>query len=204
MKIVLINKRKVLFPEQWEEITAKQACEIAPLLILDNWDARLSIVKIFITNAAKRFFYRMTPVQVFDLTQLIEWMFKIDMSVPVINKIKVEGVDYYLPEAGLKRSTIIEYAYADRFFEMIVAGDFTKVNNLVLCLCRPATSHGQNATDWDGDMRERFNPVLIEKRLPKMEKIDFRLKIYVLLFFVWRGGDRYNRIFPFIDAIAKR
>ena len=180
---VKLNDNELSIPQSYEEL-GKSVVLLSPFLIRDTVENRIEILKAFFPSKLLPLFYALRDDQVHDLIQYFDWFYDEYFDTPVISVFKVGGIEYYLPEQYLKRCNVIEYTYADRYFEMVAAGDYSKIDNLILSLCRPKRTDNYNEVDWDGDVRERFNPVLIEKRLKNMEELSVQFKMYFLLFFI--------------------
>jgi hypothetical protein len=194
------KKYVIDIPEKWDDIKPEQWLLVSPYLISDSTANRIDTLKAFVPYKAKDFFFALKPKQLTDLVQLLDWMYDVDnwFDTPYISSFEMEGETYLLPAKYLAYSTVIEYTFADKFFEQIMAGDSTKLDNLILSLCRPKRQDAYDLTTWDGDDRERFNPVLIEYRLEGMKKVDYRMKCFFLLFFIGCKktlGARYSPLF---------
>lgn len=180
---VKLNDHKISIPQSYEEL-GKSVILLSPFLIRDTVENRIELLKAFFPQELLPLFYALRDDQVHDLLICIDWAYDEYFDTPVISVFKVGGIEYFLPEQYLKRCNVIEYTYADKYFEMVAKGDHSKIDNLILSLCRPKRKDNYNEVDWDGDERERFNPVLIEKRLKNMSELSVQFKMYFLLFFI--------------------
>jgi hypothetical protein len=180
---VKLNDEKISIPQSYE-VLGKSVILLSPFLIRDTVENRIELLKSFFPQKLLPLFYALRDDQVHDILTYLDWAYDEYFDTPVISVFKVGGIEYYLPEQYLKRCNVIEYTYADRYFEMVANGDYSKIDNLILSLCRPKRADNYNEVDFDGDVRERFNPVLIEKRLKNMEELSIQFKMYFLLFFI--------------------
>lgn len=181
---VKLEHKAFFLPESWEEINKEVLERICPFLLIDTPQNRIEVVKAIAPRRVLKFLYLLRPDQVYDLTEKLGWMYQGWFDSPYIQNFKVWGEVYLLPEKTLKRCSVIEYAYADKYFEQIVSGDSGKIDYLIASLCRPRRKNNYQKENWDGDERERFNPVYIEERAKKMSRLSIGFKMYFLLFFI--------------------
>lgn len=172
-------------PEKWAEVKPSTIMGIAHLLFTDSANNRIEICKQILPKKVLHYFLRMDPFQVFDITKQLDWMYETGYDKPCVTHFYTDkGNKYYLPMEWLRRCNIIEFTFADKFFEAIVAGDSSKIDNLILSLCRPKRTDFYKPDEWNGDIRERFNPVLIDERIQEIKKMPDSFKLYFLWFFI--------------------
>lgn len=174
-----------LSPENWGEVTQQQWKRIAAFLQEDSPANRIEVAKAFVPKSYLKYFFLLPPEIIYDLTEVIGWMWeeKSWQCKPFDSFTTESGTVYLLPEWELKRSPIIELAYADAYFEQVRAGNKDMIDNLILSICRPKRPIDPLPQDDNGDLRERFNPVMIELRKKDIANLDEGLKAAILRFF---------------------
>lgn len=186
-------------PEKWAEV-GKNIFRIAPFLFLDTPANRIQVLKVLFAGKLGKMFYYLNDEQVAALGETISWMYVDTMDIKICEAFKIGWQNYYLPEPSLEDCVAVEYAYADFYFEAIAKGDSTKLPYLIASLCRPQRSdYAPESPDYDGVRRERFNPMLIEKRAKLIEnKLSVGEKMYFLLYFIGakkRLKDKFSVLF---------
>lgn len=192
-------------PQNWDEVGTDKLLELSPLLLLDSANNRIEIVKAYAAQSKETLdaFLSLTVQDVYRLTSIIEWVYDTWICKPYFSFFKNDKREkYYLPSETLGNCSVIEYIFADKYFEAIRTGDTNKLNYLLATLCRPRRkNYKPDAVDADGDIREKFNSVLIEQRAALMEKVDIRFKLFFLLFFIGCKKELARKFPPiFISA----
>ncbi len=173
-------------PETWDEIEQEDMLEMAPFLLKDTPEHRLNIVFAYLPKKVVALFFQLPEAEVYRITSRLDWLYDTCLDKPLIPFFKNDkGKIYHLPAQGLSNCVIVEYVFADKYFEDIRKGDSSKIDALILALCRPQRKdYEPDSPDYDGDIREKFNENLIDSRVKDMKNVDMRLKMYFLLFFM--------------------
>lgn len=194
-------------PQNWDEVATDKLLQIAPILLVDSANNRIEIVKAYAAKSKDILgaFLSLSVEDVYRLTIAIAWMYDTWFCKPYFDFFKNDKRDkYYLPADSLANCTVIEYIFADKYFEAIRNGDSTKLNYLLATLCRPRRkNYNPDAVDADGDIREKFNSVLIEKRAALMGKVDMRFKLFFLLFFIGCKKELAKKFSPIFTAASE-
>jgi hypothetical protein len=184
-----IRKRQITkrfdLPDNWGQVSPEKIVKMSQFLLLDNPHNRIEAIKILMPADGLALFLSLYPIQVYEIAARFDWLY----STPIPDKPAIESVQlgrekYYLPAEWMKNSVLIEFVYADTYLEKVIAGDSSSIDSLILCLCRPKRTDKYKKADWNGDVREKFNPELIEERLSLVKNMKVEEKIYILLWFI--------------------
>lgn len=183
------EKVNIPFPKKWEDINGEMMLRIIPYLYADTHKHRLEILKE-IFNKNKKYLYLLDTIQVYDLSKLLDWMYVVPFSTPHFEYFKIEGKKYLLPQKNLDYCCVVEYAFADNYYEEVASGDSEAMFKLIATLCRPAKKVDTNSPDFDGDYEEKFNEVLIQRRAALFKnKLSLNYVLYFFLFFTGCKGS---------------
>lgn len=195
-------------PEKWDDMPAQLIVGVSPFLFQETEKNKIEILKLILPADILPYFFLLDATQLYDLMGVIDWMYESFFPKLYIEGVTADDGEIYLPpEPLMKRSTIIEFAYADKYFEMIANGDSSKINQLLLTLCRPQRKPIIDREEWNGDKREKFNPVLIEERIAKITQVPLAVKMHLLIFFIQvkkQIAQRYAVIFSNRDEDEKK
>lgn len=182
---IKLQNKTFFIPSKWEDVSAELILKLSKFALADTPSNRIEVMKIMIPQNVKALFFLLQKEQVYSLTSLLDWVYQTSFDWPMIPSFKSnDGVTFVCPEKFLRKCSIIEYTYADKYYEAVVNGDSSKIDYLILALCRPKRKDKIKEDEWDGDVRERFNPVLIEERVQRITNLSLEFKLYFLLFFM--------------------
>lgn len=204
MHKIILNKKKYSLPSSFAELTQKQLYRVLPFIFnqgnpLPSASAngiKTMDIKIFcllqLMPIPKKYFYLLSPEQLYDLTQCINFLFTENPSTFIIKQFIHKGITWHSPLAKLSSSVIIEYAFADFYFNELAASSqapSTKhqapLDKLIATLYRPAKKNLDiHSPDYDGDHREKYNSELTDKRAEQFKNLDPKIKTAILLFFI--------------------
>lgn len=181
-------------PKTWAGLTQNQILAVAPRVLQSPTIANKMCVFESLLNVEQLPIYAILNAEkVLQQLRHVEWLWKTPLLEPIIPSFNIGGVDYLLPKARFEKLNIMEWSAANNAFDaMSATGNFTgskpqtaQINNLILSLCRPSKHDlDETAVDYQGDPREKFNPELIESRLPLIQQLSENQKAYFLLYFV--------------------
>lgn len=139
-----------------------------------------------------------------ELIQLLNWMWKKELTIKPFEAIILNDVAYLLPDENFLTVTFGElsdaYIHSRAFLEQLVEGD-ERLNYLLATICRPARVIDPTDTSWNGDRREAYNEHIARSRLKLWEEAPYDQKIIVLMYFlgtfkafleqyeIWQGED---------------
>jgi hypothetical protein len=200
--ITLKNKRRSYFlPERWEEVSEKAWPAVTLLFLLgDRPSVRLQVLGALLktrrsTSIPEGHLRQLKGWQARQLAQLLDWMLKDRMESKPFNSFTIDGEKFYLPNDGLKNITLIEYAFLDLYYMVYVdaveAGQHElaeqHLHKLIAYMCRPMRQgidpDRPDPETWDGDVREKFNNSICDKRVEKMKGLSAAEKLPLLMFF---------------------
>ncbi|MGL5682562.1 MAG: hypothetical protein ACRDDZ_05830 [Marinifilaceae bacterium] len=208
---VLINNKKLLLPEMWEELTKPQLMATLRMAI-EVTTGRMSVfeckVRLFYiyagithTTFQEKKDKMLTSQQrqrkyynVARLAEMIDFVFneenekvsiKFDVVENIIKSIPVGEHTWIGPDTALLNITFGEYRTAyDAFLRYLNSGDSDALNMLCATLYRPRDTAKQY-----GDLRIAFNPDECLHRADEMKVTPIELRFYVFLWFA--SCDRY-------------
>jgi hypothetical protein len=179
------QKHYFILPDNWGQVDAEKIVKIAPLLFSDTPHNRIECVKELLPKKSLDVFLYLNAVQVYEITKQFDWLYSQAIpDMPAIKSFRAGRETLFLPKEWLKNAVLIEFTFADNFLEKIIAGQSQYLDKLIIALCRPKRTDKYKREDWDGDVREKFNPELLEERIPWLAKVDISTKMYILLWFI--------------------
>ena len=120
------------------------------------------------------------------LVTLLSWLWKKPMDKRPFESVSPNQEQWLLPEEGFKTMSFGEltdlYIHLQAFIQQTVAGD-ERLDYLVATACRPE-HQGNYQTDpaWNGDRRESYNEFIVRERVKLVAKLEFPIKMAVLLY----------------------
>ncbi len=131
----------------------------------------------------------------------LSWMLLDPCITPIKKRIKVNGRWYHLPGPAMRNTVIIEFATADMCYEVsrMYSGKNRYrdadlwLNKMCAYICRPIdpTINELDPERFAGDLREKFNSAIIEKRMAEFNHISPEDRYQALMFFT--GTKRHMR-----------
>jgi hypothetical protein len=198
MNEIKIGKQTFFCESSWQEVdTIKFKSIIKIVFDEDNYANRFKILQILaeIPSKLKR---RISDEALYEMTNLLDFIYERD-NLPKLDEINIDGLIFLFPETEMLHSSVIEFAIADQLASEIIEGNYSKLDNLFFTLCRPKTPEEINHK-FSGDLRERYNSFLIDKRIKELaSKVPFYYKIYLFFFFLSvkrTVKERYTELFP--------
>lgn len=190
-------------PASWADVNIKMYRRIFPILFSafsPGYLIRLYLVKrlLFSTHNPitwlRHWFWirQMSGEIIYDISESFNWIWAKPAPKAWFKSFLFRFRRYHLPSDLLENATFIEYMYADNCLEQVAAnqGDLREceaLDQLVATLCRPSKWFHwlrKYQSDYDGDIRQRFNDSLMKRRAKKFRKLPIRWKLYVLSYFV--------------------
>jgi len=209
MHEVRINGRQYNLPSKWDEIDEGRWKPIADFLLIEkksrNAHHRAALAKQMLQQQEPvddKMWNRITPQVKWELGNLMAWVETDLFTRPMMEHFKHEGVKYYVPQDKYSNVRMIEYVFADVFYNRLIAdtADTDALNKLVATLCRPPLRHLDSLdAHWDGDPREPFSPVLMEQRAAAFTTLHPHIKLMVCLQFIGCTNhvhEQYKILFP--------
>ena len=123
------------------------------------------------------------------------------MDACAVPSFDYNGQTYWLPGPVLDNVVGIEYVSAEHHFKAFAKANPTPgaLDSLIATICRPAKKGlDESDPDWDGDVREKYNSKIAERRAVEFKKLPFPTKQLVLQYFI--GADtafhkRYQELY---------
>lgn len=178
MKRIWIEDVEYQVPQAWEECTPDQISNgmMLSLFIQDTEEKTklahywVGLLKVMLPDVPDELFYRLSGEQVYELRPLIRWTLKERISKKPFDFFEHEGIKYYLPSENFSDTSCIEMAMASIYYLAYTRQektDFLAVLQIIATLCRPQRRDlhpFKLSRDWNGDVREEFNTILIQAR----------------------------------------
>ncbi|AHM62318.1 hypothetical protein D770_20345 [Flammeovirgaceae bacterium 311] len=193
----------VQVPRCWDHVSPKLYRKIFPILFAGfkpSHKIRLALVKLLLFSTynpvkALRYWFwiRQLPGEtVYDISEAFKWIWDKPAPKAWFNSFRLWIWRYHLPGDQLENATFVEYIYADNCLEAIAEhqGDIRKcqaLDELVATLCRPSKWFlfiRMRMSNYDGDIRQRFNPAIMKRRAKFFRWLPIRWKLYVLSYFI--------------------
>lgn len=182
-------------PNTWSQLLPQMVLEIAPYVLSDTIQNRLRCLEMLCLPENSAELSMMTPRQVLDVLPRLNWLYDEPLTYPVVDSFQFGQETFLLPQEGLRGCSIVEFAFAERYFDELTAnGRFSKskpnpaaIDGLILAICRPKDPKiNQDDPHWEGDMREYFSPVLNKRRAASglMNVISTNFKAFFLLYYI--------------------
>ena len=205
MKKIWIDDTEYLVPSGWNECTPEQVSNgmTLSLYIQENTDKKLlanywvGLLKVMLADVPDETFYNLSGDQVYRLRPLIRWAIKDRITKKPFEFFELDEVKYYLPAENFADTTCIEMAMASIYYLAYTRKenpDMNAVLLLVATLCRPQRRDVKEfrlSKDWNGDIREEFNTILIESR--SFKKLSIGTVMAVLQYYEYMQGQFTQR-----------
>jgi hypothetical protein len=180
---------KELIPKSWDDIEPTKAIAVAPYILNGNVEdigSQMKILEVLLPSEVLPLYSNMKPKQVKSFLKDVEWIYSANVITPHFESFSVGGIMYHLPKKKFENVNLIEFTYATNFYKDLVGGkDPLALDKLIAVLCRPSKEkYDPNSVENDGDVREKFNPELIEKRSEAIAPLISEFKAYFLLYFL--------------------
>jgi len=189
-------------PSSWAEITRKDWLRIAHTLKNGSiYDPAIlsALLKRKNKPLSSKIWDKIPTEGLYPLYEQLDWLKDKYCISPPFEYIRIRGKRYYLPAERLENIPVIEFAYVDMCMVMIDFFERKKqydkidewIDRMCAYLCRPIDKRikVKDPNIFKGDRREKFNPNIIDRRVPMFSKIDARYKLGVLWFVI--GCKRY-------------
>ncbi|MEZ0484309.1 hypothetical protein [Fibrella aquatica] len=190
-------------PERWADVDPERLPRLIELVFLtpESGSMHHALIqlalnirpKVWRKLHQKHFSPKLSPVVrhknaavLHELVLHLSWLFAEPMDQQPFESIQVGKQVWLLPEPGLVSMTYGEmtdlYVHLNGFIQQEPAGD-ERLDYLVATACRPRRrANYQSDPDWNGDHREPYNEFIVRDRIELVAKLDFNLKMAVLLF----------------------
>lgn len=189
-------------PAEWDELTQKQLLGVLHLLstLNDKYLFRVQVVKLLLKLSWYQY-YLMSTEQLIQLFEHFSWIEEEihlrNCPLPCILK------SYHGPPAELARFTGLEWILADDAYLRYREGDDLALDTLIAVLYR---SKAANVKPGVVDIREEFNPDLVDTRAKFVAKLDPIEKIAILRFYEscrYEWEQTYDRVFSASESNAE-
>jgi hypothetical protein len=195
------TRRTYFLPASWHEVSEQDWPTVSLLFLLgDTALVRMKVLRGLLrtkrgTLISESSLRTLDAWQLREIASLLSWMLKDRMESRPFEYIIIQGERYFLPNDGLKNITLIEYAFLDLYYMVYVdaveAGQHElaeqHLNRLLAYMCRPMRQgidpDRPDPDTWDGDIREKFNNSICDRRIDKMQDITSAEKLAILMFF---------------------
>lgn len=178
MKRIWIEEIEYQVPQAWEECTPDQISDgmMLSLYIQETENKKklahfwVGLLKVMLKDVPEEIFYRLSGQQVYELRPMIQWAVKERITKKPFDYFEHKGIKYYLPSENFSDTSCIEMAMASIYYLAYTRQekrDLDAVLLIIATLCRPQRrdiNQFKLSRDWNGDVREEFNTILIEAR----------------------------------------
>lgn len=176
-----------MIPRSWDELTDTQAIAIAPFALRSkgNLGVKMKAYEALLPPELLPVYAKLSAKEIQPLLRDVNWIYETPVTKPHIRSFTINNIAYLLPREDFKNVRIIEYSYANQFYdELFDKKSFKALNKVIASLCRPAKKDvDTESPDYDGDPRERFNPELIDQRAELFDNLPMEFKAYFLLLY---------------------
>ena len=195
-KFTLTFRRKG--PSSWNEITPKQLIRLAEVLysgIEDQDKLKIKITRILFGLKWYQIFL-MSSAQLAYLNTFFNYIFeKNSLTENKFPSLRIGFSRFYGPLGDFSSLKGKEWTNAaDAFREYVQTGEEEYLNLLIAILWRPRNKEAKpEREDWDGDFRLPYNTFTAERRAKVMAKLDYRIKLAILIWFrgCWEEWEQY-------------
>jgi hypothetical protein len=176
-----------MIPNDWDKIEPHVAIAIAPYVLQgkESVSAKLKILEALVPSEVLPLLANLKPEKVRLMFPDIEWVFSKPILKSHIESFVVHNISYFLPLEKFTNVNLIEFSYATKAYDDLCENKSPiALNKLIASLCRQQKIDVDTSNpDFDGDIRERFNPYYLDKRADAFNDLSSELKSYFLLFF---------------------
>lgn len=155
----------------------------------------------------------LSPEQVMELGNLFDFLFRTEemedgsvkihldshLTLNLIPRFKVSGINYYGPAGKLFNVTLSEYIHAETNLSRYAkTKEIRYLDNLIAILYRPEGKHHQDSEEYSGDRRAPFNDHRFEERAGRISKMTHNLKMCIYLFYQgcqWWYQQQFPHVF---------
>lgn len=175
-------------PKSWYQLSEAQVFASAPYILQEMTIAnKMKVFEALLDPKDVPTYAKMKPDKVLIQLKRIEFLWKTNLVEPMIQTFSMEDMVYHFPAHRFTTLCIAEFAFACDYFDAMLAhGNYKAekaqpemLNYIMATLCRP-----QKAENTEGDIREKFNELLIEKRAKIFTKVPPQYKAYFLIYFL--------------------
>jgi hypothetical protein len=173
-----MDEVEYLIPSGWHECTPEQVSNgmTISLYLQESTDKAIlanywvGLLKVMFADVPDETFYKLSGEQIYELRPLIRWAVKDRIAKKPFEFFEHDDVKYYLPSENFSDTTCIEMAMASIYYLAYTRKENPDMNAVLLLvgtLCRPQRRDLKEfrlSKEWNGDVREEFNSILIESR----------------------------------------
>lgn len=200
MTEVKVDKRVIMLPGSWNELSREQYEFVCGLLLegLSEELYKLRLMRYFMDMPLKLF----KPVDIYAIEEQLGFLCKEpDITYNKYSELSIKGKSYYGPADMLEDITLIEFARADqRFLEYVANKDEKDLNELIAVLWRRRKmfiGFQRLFRIWDGDYRVRFQDYMTYQNSNIFARLPQRKKFAI---FLWYAACRKRIIEIFADV----
>ena len=187
-------------PSSWNELTRRQLIRLASVLFegeADKDKLKIKITKVLF-NLKWYHIFLMSSAQLAYLNTFFSFILdKNELTDNKFPSIRIGFRRFYGPIGDFSTLKGREWTdAADAFREYTQTNDSQYLDLLVAILWRPRNQKANpKREDWKGDYRIPYNPFTAEERAKEMAKLDYRIKLAILIWF--RGcWEEWEQMFP--------
>ncbi|OLY92290.1 hypothetical protein SAMN05444008_11556 [Cnuella takakiae] len=185
------RKGRLLMPDNFEELTPKQAIALAPLMFEGGDEEKCKALAVKILAGLGLISFKLLPAEV--LTKALpytDWLFE---HKPFTCQWIPEYRGYHGPAADFENLRMKEFHFSELHYRVLVSDgpDDSAINNLVAALYRPAKKGYDRRRNPDGDIRVPFNHNEMDYHAAIVAKWPESVKQAI---FLWYDGCRTTLI----------
>lgn len=198
MKSFTLNKKRYQVPTAWQELSPKQLLKVC--LLLHQYEEDDVLLPLFrcLCKVPDKLWDALSLSDRYELIRMVEPFTIERMLYPGKLTFRVGLTTYHLPPHELRMESSIAVAMADlhmKNFLMTPARNSHSLDLMIASLCRPLKRCQRKNDRWDGYSRERYHTVLVEQRAKRLARLDFRVKLYILRYFI-ASLDYLHKTYP--------
>ena len=205
MQYIHYEKKTLVLPGEWEEVSSRQLKKLAVLIHSGLEDTLAKQKALQILSGKSALFFLLLPIDLRHRAQpYAEWVFGgVDLTIQLIPKYK----QFYGPESNFDNLSMVEFHYAElSYCDLVETKDEKHLDELISVLYREGKKGYDYKRDIDGDARKSFCHGLYEYGQKIVKRWPIGVKLAILL---WYDGCRqslvksYPEIYPKSDGKGK-
>lgn len=182
-----LNDKRYQVPTEWSELSPEELLDVCQIMHSTPKSKLLAAIFKRLCKVSSKYWKALSLNDRFELVRLVEPLTYKRMLYPKFDSFTHQDVEYHLPPHELRMESSIAVAMADLHMKAFLQNEQANSHSLdlmIASLCRPLRRHVIKNDQWDGYTRERYHSVLAEERAKLFSTLDFRVKLFVLHYFI--------------------
>lgn len=184
--IIHYQKRKIILPGSYNELSARQMIAIAALLQLQESEDVLRLKALQILSGYGQLRFCLFPAdlkaRIIENVSLIDWVFK---ENTLTAQLLPEYKGFHGAKGEFDNTTLAEFHFTEVAYQEFVTGEEKEkeLNTLIAVLYRKPKFLYNKKQDKDGDSRQHFNANLLPYNSRKIADWPLNVKLAILMFY---------------------